>query len=173
MLLDALAANPPPPEVLLAIVPRHPQRFDEVAALAAARGFAIARRSDAAPPGASVRVLVGDSMGEMLAYYAAADVVLMGGSFLDYGSQNLIEACALGKPVVVGPSTFNFEQAADGAIAAGAAVRVNDARDALAAATAIQADSARRAAMGAKGAGVRRRPPRGGGAPRAVDRRDR
>jgi 3-deoxy-D-manno-octulosonic-acid transferase len=151
LLLDALAANPPPPQVLLAIVPRHPQRFDEVAALAAARGFATARRSAAEPPDASVRVLVGDSMGEMLAYYAAADVVLMGGSFLDYGSQNLIEPCALGKPVVVGPSTFNFEQAADGAIGSGAAVRVNDARDALAEAAAIQADPARRAAMGAKG----------------------
>jgi 3-deoxy-D-manno-octulosonic-acid transferase len=151
LLLDALAANPPPPEVLLAIVPRHPQRFDEVAALAAARGFATARRSDVAPTDASVRVLIGDSMGEMLAYYAAADVVLMGGSFLDYGSQNLIEPCALGKPVVVGPSTFNFEQAADGAIASGAAVRVSDARDALAAAAAIQRDGVRRAAMGAKG----------------------
>ena len=75
----------------------------------------------------------------------------MGGSFLEYGSQNLIEACALGKPVIVGPSTFNFEQAADGAIASGAAVRVNDARDALKLAAAIQPDPARRAAMGAKG----------------------
>jgi 3-deoxy-D-manno-octulosonic-acid transferase len=151
LLLDAFAANPPPAEVLLAIVPRHPQRFEEVAALALARGFTIARRSQEAQVDPAVRVLVGDSMGEMLAYYAAADVVLMGGSFLEYGSQNLIEPCALGKPVIVGPSTFNFEQAADGAIASGAAVRVNDARDALAAAAAIQADPARRAAMGAKG----------------------
>ena len=150
LLLEALAAQPPPPEVLLVIVPRHPQRFSEVAQLAAERGFEVARRSDAAPAAPSVRVVVGDSMGEMLAYYAAADVVLMGGSFLDYGSQNLIEACALGKPVVVGPSTFNFEQAADGAIASGAAVRVADARAALAQAAAIQGDDARRAQMGRK-----------------------
>jgi len=151
LLLDALAAEQVPAEVLLVIVPRHPQRFDEVAQLAAARGFTVARRSDATPVDARTRVVVGDSMGEMPAYYAAADLVLMGGSFLEYGSQNLIEPCALGKPVIVGPSTFNFEQAADGAIAAGATVRVPDARAALAQAAAIQRDAARRTAMGEKG----------------------
>lgn len=150
LLFDALASESTPAEVLLVIVPRHPQRFDEVAALAASRGLAVARRSDNAPVASEVRVLVGDSMGEMLAYYAAADVVLMGGSFLAYGSQNLIEPAALGKPVIVGPSTFNFEQAADGAIASGAAIRVADARAALREAAAIQRDRARREAMGAK-----------------------
>ena len=150
LLLDALAAESPPPEALLVIVPRHPQRFDEVVELAAIRGLRVARRSNTGPVDALVRVVVGDSMGEMLAYYAAADVVLMGGSLLEYGSQNLIEPCALGKPVIVGPSTFNFEQAADGAIAAGAAVRVPDARAALAAAGAISRDDARREAMGEK-----------------------
>ena len=103
-------------------------------------------------PWAQVRVLVGDSMGEMPAYYAAADVVVMGGSLLPYGSQNLIEACALGKPVIVGPHTYNFEEAADGAIAAGAAIRVADARAGLEAAAAISRDPARRAAMGEKAA---------------------
>jgi 3-deoxy-D-manno-octulosonic-acid transferase len=67
LLLDALGAVQVPPEVLLVIVPRHPQRFDEVAALAAARGLEVARRSDAAAVGPQVRVVVGDSMGEMLA----------------------------------------------------------------------------------------------------------
>ncbi|HUP96491.1 MAG TPA: lipid IV(A) 3-deoxy-D-manno-octulosonic acid transferase [Usitatibacter sp.] len=152
LLLDAFIAEDPPADVLLAIVPRHPQRFEEVFALATARGLSAARRSDSAPARADVRVVVGDSMGEMLAYYAAADVVIMGGSFLEYGSQNLIEAAALGKPVIVGPHTFNFEQAAEGAIAAGAAVRVRDARSALAQAAAISRDSARREAMGAKAA---------------------
>jgi 3-deoxy-D-manno-octulosonic-acid transferase len=149
LLLDALAAGGLPEDVLFVIVPRHPQRFDEVASMAAARGFTVARRSDAAAVPPAARVLVGDSMGEMLAYYAAADVVLMGGSFLEYGSQNLIEPAALGKPVIVGPSTFNFEQAADTAIASGAAVRVADARAALREAAAIQRDRARREAMGA------------------------
>ena len=150
MLLDALVAEGISEDVLLVVVPRHPQRFDEVAALASARGLAVARRTDGGAVPRAARVVIGDSMGEMLAYYAAADVVLMGGSFLDYGSQNLIEPAALGKPVIVGPSTFNFEQAADFAIAAGAAVRVPDARAALREAAAISGDRARRDAMGAK-----------------------
>lgn len=152
LLLDALAARTLEPHALLVIVPRHPQRFDEVARLALERGLAVARRSDAGAVDPGVRVVVGDSMGEMLAYYAAADVVLMGGSFLEYGSQNLIEACALGKPVIVGPHTYNFEEAADGAIAAGAAIRVADARAGLEAAAAISGDRTRRAAMGERAA---------------------
>jgi 3-deoxy-D-manno-octulosonic-acid transferase len=87
-------------------------------------------------------------MGEMLAYYAAADVAIMGGSLLPYGSQNLIEPCALGKPVIVGPHTYNFEEAAEGAIHAGAALRVRDAREALAAAAELSRDTARREQMG-------------------------
>ena len=148
LLFDALAGEPPPPEVLLVIVPRHPQRFDEVAALAAGRGFTVARRSTGAPVGREVRIVVGDSMGEMLGYYAAADVVIVGGSLAPFGGQNLIEACALGRPVIVGPHTFNFEEAAEGAIRAGAAIRVRDAGAALAAAAALSADDARRCAMG-------------------------
>jgi 3-deoxy-D-manno-octulosonic-acid transferase len=148
LLLDAIAALPPAPEALFVIVPRHPQRFDDVVALAAARGLEVARRSAEAPVAPGVRVVVGDSMGEMLAYYASADVVVMGGSLLDFGSQNLIEACAVGKPVIVGPSTFNFEEVSKSAIAAGAAVRVPDARAAIATAVAILGDAARREPMG-------------------------
>ncbi len=152
LLLEALAAAPPASEVLLVLVPRHPQRFEEVAALAEVRGFATARRSDARAVDPAVRVLVGDSMGEMLAYYEAADVVIMGGSLLPYGGQNLIEACALGRPVIVGPHTYNFEEASESAIAAGAALRVRDAREALAAAAALAADTARARAMGERAA---------------------
>ena len=152
LLLDALAQGDAPNDVLLVIVPRHPQRFDEVVKLAQERGLAVARRSEERDVAPDVRVLVGDSMGEMLDYYAAADVVLMGGSFLAYGSQNLIEPAALGKPVIVGPSTFNFEQAADGAIASGAAVRVADARAALSAAAEISRDAVRREVMGRQAA---------------------
>ncbi len=146
LLLDAFAAMPP--EALLVIVPRHPQRFDEVAGLARARGLEPARRSGATPVPAATRVVVGDTMGEMLAYYGAADVVLMGGSFLEYGSQNLIEPCALGKPVIFGRHTYNFEQAAEGALAAGAALRVEDARAAMAAALELTRDGTRRVRMG-------------------------
>ena len=147
LLLDAFAAIDDR-RVLLVIVPRHPERFDAVAALARERGYQVVRRSAGIAVDAAVRVAIGDSMGEMLAYYAAADVVVMGGSLLAYGSQNLIEPCALGKPVIVGPSSFNFEEAADGAIAAGAALRVPDASAAMAAALAISHDAPRREAMG-------------------------
>ena len=149
LLLDAFAAIADT-RVLLLIVPRHPERFDAVARLAADRGMMVARRS-AAAIAHDARVMVGDSMGEMLAYYAAADVVIMGGSLLAFGSQNLIEPCALGKPVILGPSTYNFEEAADQAIGAGAAVRVTDARAAIEMAMTISLDRARRDDMGAKG----------------------
>ena len=150
LLLDAFAAARVDTSVLLVLVPRHPQRFDAVAGLAVERGFAVARRSEARPVTGETRVLIGDSMGEMLAYYAAADVVIVGGSLLPFGSQNLIEACAVGKPVIVGPSTYNFEEAAASAVAAGAALRVGDADEAIAAASALTADGARRGNMGGK-----------------------
>jgi 3-deoxy-D-manno-octulosonic-acid transferase len=71
-------------------------------------------------------VILGDSMGEMFTYYAACDLAFIGGSLLPLGGQNLIEACAMGKPVLIGPHTFNFEQASEQAIAHGAALRVAD-----------------------------------------------
>jgi 3-deoxy-D-manno-octulosonic-acid transferase len=121
-----------------------------VAAMSASMGFVTGRRSEGRAIAPEARVVIGDSMGEMLAYYAAADVVIVGGSLLEYGAQNLIEACALGRPVIVGPSTFNFAQAAAEAVERGAAVAVRDAREALAQAEAIGADPARRDAMGRK-----------------------
>jgi len=153
LLLEAFVQCGAAPDVLLVIVPRHPQRFDEGAKLASSRGLGVARRSEGSGIPAEARVLVGDSMGEMLAYCAAADVVAMGGSFLEYGGQNLIEACAVGRPVIVGPSTYNFEEAARGAVKAGAALRVADAREAMQAALALTADPARREEMGRKAAG--------------------
>jgi 3-deoxy-D-manno-octulosonic-acid transferase len=95
-----------------------------------------------------VRVMLGDTMGEMLAYYAASDLVLMGGSFLEYGSQNLIEACATGRPVIFGPHTYNFEQAAEGALAAGAGLRAADAAAAIGTALDLTRDADRRDRMG-------------------------
>ncbi|GAB1459895.1 hypothetical protein MASR2M50_16690 [Thauera sp.] len=113
LLLDAFVRQATP-EALLLLVPRHPQRFDEVAALASARGLALQRRSADEAVAAQTRVLLGDSMGEMFAYYAAADVALIGGSWLPFGGQNLIEACAVGTAVVIGPHTFNFQAVAAG-----------------------------------------------------------
>jgi 3-deoxy-D-manno-octulosonic-acid transferase len=138
LLLDALArANLPRPAPLLAFVPRHPQRFDEVARLLAQASPRIVRRSQwsevaQAPEDAGAwPLLLGDSMGEMPFYYGLADVAFIGGSLLPLGGQNLIEACACGCPVVTGPHMFNFSQAAADAVAAGAALRAHDADDAL------------------------------------------
>jgi 3-deoxy-D-manno-octulosonic-acid transferase len=148
LLLDAFESVTDP-RVMLVLVPRHPERFDAVAQLAAARGHRPARRSADAKPGTETRVMVGDTMGEMLAYYAAADIVIMGGSLLPFGSQNLIEPCALAKPVILGPSTYNFEEAADHAIAAGGAVRVADAAAAIAMGGTRSVGGARRGRVGA------------------------
>ncbi len=120
---------------LLLIVPRHPQRFDEVARLLAATGLPLARRSDwSAAPGEGARTAaywLGDSLGEMAQYYAVADIALLGGSFAPLGGQNLIEAAACGCPLVVGPHTYNFAEAAEQAIDAGAAFRVADVQAAV------------------------------------------
>jgi 3-deoxy-D-manno-octulosonic-acid transferase len=149
-LLDAFSGSAAAPEVLFVIVPRHPQRFEEVVRLAEAKGFRVARRSANGAIESDVRVLVGDSIGEMLAYYVACDVVIMGGSLLPFGGQNLIEACAVGRPVIVGPHTYNFNEAAKGAIAAGAALRVRDSYDAMQSAVLLASDPERREAMGRK-----------------------
>ncbi len=124
LVLDAVAALPP--DALIVIVPRHPQRFDEVASLLRRRGIPFQRRSENRPVAAQIRVLLGDSMGELFAYYAACDVAFIGGSLLPLGGQNLLEACAVGKPVVIGPHTFNFTEATRLAVEAGAAIQVAD-----------------------------------------------
>ena len=126
MLLDVLPRMDVP-GLLVAIVPRHPQRFDEVARLLERRGTRYQRRSSGAPIADETRVVLGDSMGEMFAYYAACDVAFVGGSLVPLGGQNLIEASAAGKPVLIGPSTYNFSEATERAVAAGAAIQVPDA----------------------------------------------
>ncbi len=148
----------PVPRPLLAVVPRHPQRFGAVAELISSVGFSASRRStwaNDAPPAAAAAadVWLGDSMLELPAWYALADVALLGGSFAPLGGQNLIEAAACGCPVVMGPHTFNFAEAAALALAAGAATRVADIAAGVAAAVTLaspvaastRADQSRRA----------------------------
>jgi 3-deoxy-D-manno-octulosonic-acid transferase len=148
LILDAYRALANKPAgMLLLLVPRHPQRFDEVARMAQERGLSVARRS-ALPEQVNTDVLLGDSMGEMFAYYAACDCAFIGGSLLPLGGQNLIEACAVGKPVLVGEHTFNFLQATDEAVAAGAALRVPDAAALMSEAARLLGDDAARASMG-------------------------
>ncbi|MHB1359722.1 MAG: lipid IV(A) 3-deoxy-D-manno-octulosonic acid transferase [Rhodocyclaceae bacterium] len=136
---------------LLVIVPRHPQRFDAVARLIEARGLKFQRRSDESSVATDTEVWLGDSMGEMFAYYAAADVAFVGGSLLDFGCQNLIEPCAVGVPVLIGPSTFNFTEATRAALAAGAARQIGNAAVLVEQAQAIMADEACKQAMGEAG----------------------
>jgi len=188
LVLQAFAALQVP-DALLILVPRHPQRFDEVAALVERKGLTLQRRSRWAPVAgatgatgsaaqggfaahgslageggsaadgggvpalrAEINVLLGDTMGEMGAYYAAADLAFIGGSLLPLGGQNLIEACAVGVPVLIGPHVFNFTQATADATAAGAALQVADPADLARALRELFLDKARRIAMGAAAA---------------------
>ena len=135
------------------IVPRHPQRFDDVADLLQASGLPWQRRSqwpadvaDMFAPN-DVGLVLGDSLGEMPFYYGLASVALLGGSFAPLGGQNLIEACACDCPVVMGPHTFNFKQAAEWAMKAQAGVRCSDMVDGMAQALAIALDRPRQQSM--------------------------
>ncbi|TZG07852.1 MULTISPECIES: 3-deoxy-D-manno-octulosonic acid transferase [Comamonas] len=129
MFIDALKAlGDAAAAVQWLVVPRHPQRFDEVASLLGKAGFAVSRRSQwgQRPPVQSGAIWLGDSLGEMPLYYGLAAAALMGGSFAPLGGQNLIEALACDCPVILGPHTFNFSQASEQALLAGAAIGVQD-----------------------------------------------
>jgi len=129
LLLAGYMKSTLPADFLLMIVPRHPQRFTEVVKLFEDQGLRVARKSQlrGQPIPSDAQLLVGDTMGEMFAYYTACDLAFIGGSLVQTGGQNLIEACACGKPVLLGPHTYNFTQASEEAITQGAAVRVYDA----------------------------------------------
>lgn len=130
---------------LVVVVPRHPRRFDEAAQ------WAQSRRSRQARPGSGDRVHLGDTMGEMAFYYGACDVAIIGGSFAPLGGQNLIEALAVGAPVIVGPHMFNFSEATELALQAGAAVQVADAEAAMREAGGLLGNEERRRRMGEAG----------------------
>ena len=150
LILDAWTRHAGKPrDALLLIVPRHPQRFDEVAKLVEAQGLRLVRRSRLEQGVGDADVLLGDSMGEMFAYYAACDCAYIGGSLLPLGGQNLIEACALGKPVLVGEHTFNFADATEDAVASGGALRVPGAAALAAEAARLLCDEDARREMGA------------------------
>jgi 3-deoxy-D-manno-octulosonic-acid transferase len=126
------------------VVPRHPQRFDEVASMPAQHGLNVSRRSRWTAQPEPADVWIGDSLGEMALYYGLSDVALLGGSFARLGGQNLIEAAACGCPVIMGPHTFNFADAAQLAREAGAALRVETMEEGVRSAIALTADTTRR-----------------------------
>ncbi len=138
-------------DLLTVIVPRHPQRFGEVASLILQHGFTLQRRSLDAVISPGTQVILGDSMGEMFAYYNACDVAFIGGSLLPFGGQNLIEACSVGKPVLIGQHTYNFAQASDIAVACDAAIRVDSAAELIQILNQLLQDSGHRTRMGQAG----------------------
>ncbi|WFM71423.1 lipid IV(A) 3-deoxy-D-manno-octulosonic acid transferase [Halomonas sp. CKK8] len=115
------------PDALLVLVPRHPRRFDDVAALCRQAGLTLARRSRDEWPGDDTAVYLGDTMGELLALYGAADLAFVGGSLVPIGGHNLLEPAAQGIPVLTGPALANFEDVAEVMRGAGALVEVDDA----------------------------------------------
>jgi 3-deoxy-D-manno-octulosonic-acid transferase len=151
LILEAIASSEID-NLLTVIVPRHPQRFDEVAALLSKWNIPFCRRSEfsmgtVAGDIPNCSVILGDSMGEMFTYYAACDLAFIGGSLLPLGGQNLIEASAMAKPVLIGPHTFNFSDATDFAVQAGAAIRVNNQQELAEKLTLLMNDAEARKAM--------------------------
>jgi 3-deoxy-D-manno-octulosonic-acid transferase len=149
LILEAWRAQTP--RALLVIVPRHPERFSVVAELARGFGFNVQRRSDAQQVLPDTQVWIGDSMGEMFAYYHAADLVFIGGSLLPLGGQNLIEPASVGKPVLIGPSCFNFADASRKAIECGAARQVSTAEEMVDIVNQLLSDDVSREHMGLAG----------------------
>lgn len=139
------------PGALLVLVPRHPERFDRVAALIVRRGFGLARRSARAGCSDEISVFLGDTMGELPAFLAAADAAFIGGSLVPVGGHNLLEAAAVGVPVTLGPHIFNFTQITDLMVRDGAAVRVADAHALAGCMLEWLKDAAARARVGERG----------------------
>jgi 3-deoxy-D-manno-octulosonic-acid transferase len=145
------------PELLLLLVPRHPERFDGVAALCQQRGFNIVRRGEQRPCAPDTAVFLGDSMGELLRFYAAADLAFVGGSLIATGGHNVLEPALLGLPVLFGPHMFNFTEAGERLIEAGAAWQVADAGELAVAVDRLLANPEWRQSAGQRGRAVVKR----------------
>jgi 3-deoxy-D-manno-octulosonic-acid transferase len=142
------------PDALLVLVPRHPQRFDGVRDMLTKRHERAAWRSSGAPIPPGPSVLLGDTMGELMTFYAAADVAFVAGSLVPIGGHNLLEPASVGRPVLTGPHNFNGEEIAQLLINAGAAVVVSDSAELAHAVKGLLDDANLRAVMGAAGRAV-------------------
>ena len=142
------------PELLLLLVPRHPERFDGVAELCRQRGFSVTRRSERRPCPVETAVFLGDSMGELLLFYAAADLAFVGGSLVPTGGHNVLEPALLGLPVLFGPHMFNFTEAGKRLLQAGAAWRAGTTAELAVAADRLLTDPELRRNAGQRGRAV-------------------
>lgn len=154
-ILEAFAQlRPRWPNLLLLLVPRHPERFDSVAALCQQRSFNVIRRSDQQPCGPETAIFLGDSMGELLLFYAAADLAFVGGSLVPTGGHNVLEPALLGLPVLFGPHMFNFTEAGERLLKVEAARQVADAGELASAVDRWLADPEQRWNAGQRGRAV-------------------
>jgi 3-deoxy-D-manno-octulosonic-acid transferase len=162
--LDAQAQHP---GRLLVLVPRHPQRFEAVAALLAARGVPFQRRSDGRPVDAGTAVLLADSMGELTAWLALAEAVFVGGTLAPVGGHNPLEAMQFGVPMVAGPHVYNFAEAFSDLDAAAAVRRIDTAAGLAPALAELSGDPVAARAMGERGRALHAR--RGGATARTLE----
>lgn len=139
------------PDLLLILVPRHPERFDKVAALSQRAGFKILRRSENGICSREIQVLVIDTMGELPLFYGTADIAFVGGSLVPRGGHNLLEPAALGRAVIIGPHYFNFSEISRQFLDANAALQVNSSETLAEAVTDLLKNPQKRADMGQAG----------------------
>jgi 3-deoxy-D-manno-octulosonic-acid transferase len=135
-------------DALMIVIPRHPQRFDEVFNLLVDSGLDVKRRSHGLICDENTQVLLGDSMGELLSYYSVCDIAFIGGSLVDTGGQNMLEAAAASKPILFGPSVFNFEQIAQSMLETDSAIQVDDADNLMKTLSGLLLDDTKRVKLG-------------------------
>ncbi|MDC1016023.1 3-deoxy-D-manno-octulosonic acid transferase [Candidatus Thioglobus sp.] len=134
---------------LLVIIPRHPERFDETAKIAEGFDLNVNRRSEAENCSEDTDILVGDSMGEMMAYYSISDIAFIGGSLTDNGCQNMLEAASLSKPIIFGPSVYNFEEISKQLLDNNASIQVSNADELMQTISQLLSSKSRRDELGA------------------------
>jgi len=139
------------PSLLLVLIPRHPERFARASSLSESEGFTTVKRSDGGVVEPNIQVVIGDSMGEMLDYYNVATIAFVGGSLVDTGCQNVLEPAALGIPILVGPSQYNFATICKQLEQAGALRTVQDELELAESLSALIADEQARREMGERG----------------------
>jgi len=133
---------------LLLIIPRHPERFNEVFNIASENGLNVKRRSLADHCEKDTDILIGDSMGEMMSYFSISDIAFIGGSLSNNGGQNMLEAASLSKPIIFGPSVFNFEEISKRLLDDGSAIQVSSAEELMRTISELLLDNEKRKLIG-------------------------